>query len=73
MRSTPITCGCPPFKTFVDAESHAATVTHELTHWTRHPSRLNREFDRKRWGDEGYAMEEIAVDFLHGLQPQPEG
>jgi antirestriction protein ArdC len=86
-----------------------------------HPSRLNREFVRKRWGDAGYAMEELcaelgaaflsadlqitpevredhaayieswlkvlqddkravfsaashaskAVDFLHGLQPQP--
>lgn len=111
----------PPFETFRDAESHAATVAHELTHWTRHPSRLNRDFGRKRFGDEGYAIEELvaelgsaflcadlqltpevrddhasyidswlkilkgdkravfsaashasqAVDFLHGLQPQP--
>ena len=111
----------PPFETFRDAESHAATLAHELTHWTRHETRLNREFGRKRWGDEGYAMEELvaelgsaflcadlqitpevrddhasyieswlkvlkddkravfsaashaskAVDFLHGLQPQP--
>ena len=30
----------PPFETFRDAESHAATLAHELTHWTRHPSRL---------------------------------
>ena len=92
-----------------------------MTHWTRHPSRLNRDFGRKKWGDEGYAIEELvaelgsaflcadlaltpevrddhasyidswlkvlkedkravfsaashaskAVDFLHGLQPQP--
>lgn len=34
--------------TFRDAESHAATLAHELTHWTRHPSRLNREFGRKK-------------------------
>jgi len=111
----------PPFETFKDAESHAATLGHELTHWTRHPSRLNRDLGRKKWGDEGYAMEELvaelasaflcadlsitpevredhasyihewlkvlkddkraifsaaslasqAVDFLHGLQPQP--
>ena len=33
----------PPFETFRDAECHAATLAHELTHWTRHPSRLNRE------------------------------
>jgi len=111
----------PPFETFRDAESHAATLIHELTHWTRHETRLNRDLGRKRWGDEGYAAEELvaelgsaflcadlhitpdiredhasyieswlkvlkddkravftaaslasqAVDFLHGLQPQP--
>ncbi len=52
----------PPFETFRDAESHAATLAHELTHWTRHASRLNREFGRKRWGDEGYAMEELVAE-----------
>jgi antirestriction protein ArdC len=52
----------PPFKCFRDAESHAATLAHELTHWTRHSSRLNREFGRKRWGDEGYAMEELVAE-----------
>lgn len=53
----------PPFETFRDAESHAATIIHELTHWTRHPSRLNRDdFGRKRWGDEGYAMEELVAE-----------
>ena len=53
----------PPFETFRDAESHAATLVHELTHWTRHPSRLNRDdFGRKRWGDEGYAMEELVAE-----------
>ena len=111
----------PPFETFRAAESQAAPPAHDLTHWTRHPSRLAREFGRKKWGDEGYAMEELvaelgsaflcadlhitpevredhasyidswlkvlqddkravfsaashaskAVDFLHGLQPQP--
>jgi antirestriction protein ArdC len=53
----------PPFETFRDAESHAATIIHELTHWTRHPSRLNRDdFGRKRWGDAGYAMEELVAE-----------
>jgi antirestriction protein ArdC len=111
----------PPFETFRDSESHAATLAHELTHWTRHASRLNRDVGKKRFGDEGYAFEELvaelgsaflcadlritpeiredhasyihewlkvlkedkravftaashaskAVDFLHGLQPQP--
>ena len=28
----------PPFEAFRDAESYYATLAHELTHWTRHPS-----------------------------------
>lgn len=52
----------PPFETFRDSESHAATVAHELTHWTRHPSRLNRDFGRKKWGAEGYAFEELVAE-----------
>jgi antirestriction protein ArdC len=112
----------PPFETFRDAESYYATLAHETTHFTRHPSRLNRDFGRQRFGDEGYAVEELvaelgvaflcadldltpevredhaayiaswitvlkndkraifsaaahaqrAVDYLHGLQPQPQ-
>jgi antirestriction protein ArdC len=52
----------PPFESFRDAESYYATLAHESTHWTRHPSRLDREFRRKRWGDEGYAMEELVAE-----------
>ena len=66
------------FETFKDAESYYATLAHELTHWTRHPSRLNRSFGRKRFGDEGYAMEELVAElgaaFLCadlGLPPEP--
>jgi antirestriction protein ArdC len=42
----------PPFETFRDAESHAATLAHELTHATKHEKRLNRDMGRIRWGDE---------------------
>jgi len=52
----------PPFETFRDAESYYATLAHECTHWTRHPSRLERDFGRKRWGDEGYAAEELVAE-----------
>jgi antirestriction protein ArdC len=52
----------PPLETFREAESHAATLAHELTHWTRHPSRLDRDLGRKRWGDAGYAMEELVAE-----------
>jgi antirestriction protein ArdC len=47
---------------FCDAESYYATLAHETTHWTRHETRLNREFGRKRFGDEGYAMEELVAE-----------
>lgn len=52
----------PRIETFRDAESHAATLAHEMTHWTRHASRLSRDLGRKRWGDEGYAMEELVAE-----------
>jgi antirestriction protein ArdC len=52
----------PPFECFRDAESHAATLAHELTHWTKHRTRLDRDFGRKRWGDQGYAMEELVAE-----------
>ena len=31
-------------------------------HWTRHKSRLDRDFGRKRFGDEGYAREELVAE-----------
>lgn len=71
----------PPFEVFRDAESYYATLAHECTHWTRHPSRLAREFGRKRWGDEGYAMEELVAelgsaflcaDLGLALEPRPD-
>ena len=52
----------PPFESFKDAESYYGTALHELTHWTKHPSRLNRDFGRKRFGDEGYAQEELVAE-----------
>jgi antirestriction protein ArdC len=68
----------PLFESFRDAESYYATLLHELTHWTRHEKRLNREFGRKRWGDSGYAAEELVAElgaaFLCadlGVTPEP--
>lgn len=52
----------PPFEAFRDPESYYATLAHELIHWTKHPQRLDRECGRKRWGDEGYAMEELVAE-----------
>jgi antirestriction protein ArdC len=68
----------PVFEAFRDAESYYATLAHEATHWTRHPSRLDRDFGRKRWGDDGYAIEELVAElgsaFLSAdldLAPEP--
>jgi antirestriction protein ArdC len=70
--------GVPPIEAFIDPESYYATLAHEVTHWTRHPKRLNRDFGRKRWGDQGYAMEELVAElgaaFLSAdlaLTPEP--
>ena len=52
----------PPFESFQDAESYYSTLSHEITHWTRHQTRLDRDFGRKRWGDEGYAHEELVAE-----------
>src|ERR1700684_2006046 len=52
----------PPIESFRDAESFYATLAHEGTHWTKHPSRLERDFGRKTWGDEGYAREELVAE-----------
>jgi antirestriction protein ArdC len=52
----------PPFPFFRDPESYYSTRLHETVHWTNHPSRLDRDFGRKRWGDEGYAVEELVAE-----------
>lgn len=52
----------PDFAAFTDAEVFFANLAHELVHWTRHPSRLDRDMGRKQWGDEGYAAEELVAE-----------
>ena len=52
----------PLFETFRDAESYYATLAHETTHWTAHESRLARDFGTKRFGSEGYAIEELVAE-----------
>lgn len=68
----------PPFVSFKDAESYCATLAHELCHWTKHASRLARDFGRRKFGDEGYAREELVAEigsaFLCcdlGITPEP--
>ena len=52
----------PPFEAFRDAQSYYSTLCHESCHATRIESRLDRDFGRKRFGDEGYAREELVAE-----------
>lgn len=52
----------PPFAAFQSAHDYYATLGHELTHWTRHASRLDRDLGRQRHGDVGYAREELVAE-----------
>jgi antirestriction protein ArdC len=52
----------PPFETFEDAESYAGTKGHEMIHWTKHETRLNRDYEKKKFGDENYAKEELVAE-----------
>lgn len=56
----------PPFPAFRDAESYYATLAHETTHWTMHPSRVDRDFSgeygSKRFGSQAYAIEELVAE-----------
>jgi antirestriction protein ArdC len=52
----------PELQSFRDSESYYATLAHEMTHWTRHETRLNRDLGRKRFADAGYAMEELVAE-----------
>ena len=52
----------PAFAAFRDAHSYYGTLAHEVTHWTRHERRLDRDFGREKWGDAGYAREELVAE-----------
>lgn len=52
----------PHIGAFGEIEDYYSTLAHEITHWTRHESRLDRSFGRKKWGDEGYAQEELVAE-----------
>ncbi|MFZ4072068.1 MAG: ArdC family protein [Caulobacterales bacterium] len=52
----------PTKSTFADVTHYFATRAHESIHATRHLSRLNRDFGQKRFGDHGYALEEVTAE-----------
>jgi antirestriction protein ArdC len=54
----------PPKDAFKDPAGYYGTALHELSHWTGHPSRLNRSTlnETYRFGDVNYAKEELRAE-----------
>lgn len=52
----------PEIGLFKNSNAYYATLSHELTHWTKHKTRLNRDLGAKYFGDAGYAMEELVAE-----------
>ena len=53
----------PAREDFKSKQDYYATALHELSHWTGHKSRIDRDFSKsKRWGDSAYAFEELVAE-----------
>ena len=50
----------PPASLFAGFDHYYATLAHELSHWTGHPSRLARDL-KNRFGTAAYAAEELVA------------
>lgn len=51
----------PDARSFVDNAAYVAVLAHELTHWTGHKSRLNRDHNGGK-GSQAYAFEELIAE-----------
>lgn len=51
----------PARQHFTSTHGFEATILHELTHWSGHPSRLDRTYG-ERFGDREYAAEELTAE-----------
>lgn len=56
----------PPSDLFDTYEHYYATLAHELSHWTGHPSRLDRDL-KNRFGTEAYAAEELVAELSSAI------
>jgi antirestriction protein ArdC len=59
--STPEAVYMPSFDQFPEAVDFYSTLAHEVTHWTSHESRCDRQLG-KRFGSDEYAMEELIAE-----------
>lgn len=51
----------PPLAAFSSPDGYTATALHELTHWTGHKSRCDRDL-KNRFGTAAYAAEELVAE-----------
>ena len=51
----------PPQANFKESNGYESTLLHELTHWTGHKDRLERDFTG-RFGTDAYAFEELIAE-----------
>jgi len=56
----------PSRQAFATAANYYATALHELTHWSGHPTRCNRQLTG-RFGDDAYAVEELIAEMGSGV------
>jgi len=61
----------PPKENFANEGDYYSTAFHELGHWTRHPSRLNRE--NGPFGSEMYSREELRAHIASWMLSQDLG
>jgi antirestriction protein ArdC len=52
----------PLREAFRDGSQYWATLAHECAHSSRAEHRLNRDFGQTRFGDQGYALEELVAE-----------
>jgi antirestriction protein ArdC len=52
----------PTRESFRDGSQYWATLAHECAHSSRAENRLNRDFGQNRFGDQGYALEELVAE-----------
>jgi antirestriction protein ArdC len=57
----------PLREAFRDGSQYWATLAHELSHSSRAEHRLNRDFGQTRFGDQGYALEELVAELASAL------
>jgi antirestriction protein ArdC len=56
----------PPAHLFVGVDQYFATLGHEMSHWTGHASRLDRDL-KNRFGSAAYAAEELIAELSSAM------